>query len=154
MGGDYHIYLHSEEQSTLASNTQPKDDALGGAFKPTNFMKDIKQFGKSGFSSFINTGVSNLSKALPIVGTVVAAGAVTNKVLTVGFEHLSNYTGHYEYSMGFNNFKTTISHVINPIGYVKQLVHRQFEINKQNQEIELQSQLLGETVFSTKKVGL
>lgn len=145
MGGDYHIYLHSDKESTLASNTQPKEDSLGGAFKSKV---------KGDFTSEIASGGEMLSKISSTAAIVVAVAKVVDKVLTTGFEHLSNYTGQYQYSMAMNNFNTQMRNVFNPFGLAKQVIHRELEFNKQNQEIQLQSQLLGETVFSVKKVGL
>ena len=56
--------------------------------------------------------------------------------------------------MAFNNFTTTIGHVLNPIGYVFQIIHREAQFNKANIQIEQQSLLLGNTYFSNKKVGV
>lgn len=147
MGEDHHIYIHSEEKSTLASNTQPKEDTLGGAFKPTQKAEDKE------LQELLNGGASSLTKINAGVGVAIGAAVTIDKVLTTGFGHLADFTGQYQYAMGINNFNTTIKHIVNPIGYVKQVIHREAEWNKINQSRELQSQLLGATIYD-KKVGI
>lgn len=133
----YDIYLHSNQASSITSNTQPKEEPMNGAFSPVNeVVKNVQQFVTSGFNSYINTGVSALKKAVPAIAGVILAGKIADKVLTVGFGHLETYTGHYEYSMGWNNFKTEIGMALNPVGTMLKQLHigKQNEINNRRQE--------------------
>lgn len=143
---DYHIYLHSNEGSSLQSNLQPKDskESMGGAFGVKAAYGKISQFASGGFSGVINTGVSTLSKAIPIVAGVVIAAKVVDNVLEIGFQHLESYRGAYQYSMEYNNFKTALGVAINPIGYVKKSLHLQFEQKKFNEKQEEYRKLMGE----------
>lgn len=133
----YDIYLHSNQASSITSNTQPKEETMDGVFSATSSIyKNVSQFATSGFSGYINTGVASLSKAFPIVAAVVIGAKIADKVLTVGFGHLETYKGHYEYSMGWNNFKTEIGMALNPVGTMLKQLHigKQNEINNRRQE--------------------
>ena len=144
---DYHIYLHSNEGNSLASNTQPKDaeESMGGVFTAKSVFKGVQQFANSGFSSAINTGVAALSKAVPIVAAAVIGIKVIDSVLTTGFKHLESYTGNYQYSMEYNNFKTNIGYAINPIKLLKKQMEIHFESQKFNNKQKEYRTLMGES---------
>lgn len=144
---DYHIYLHSNEGSSLQSNLQPKDskESMGGVFSVKAAYNKISQFASSGFSSVINTGVSALSKALPIVAVGVIAAKVADNILETGFHHLESYTGNYQYSMGYNNFKTVAGMVINPMKAVRSQLHIMAEQKKFNDKQREYRALMGES---------
>lgn len=144
MSQDYHIYLHSNEESSLSSNTKPKEETMGGAFSAKSAYNATKTFMNGGFSSAIQSGTAALSKVLPVVAVGVIAVRETDKILSTGFQHLENYTGTYQYSMEYNNFKTIIGNVINPIGYIKKSLHLQFEQNKFNERQREYRTLMGE----------
>lgn len=148
---DYHIYLHSNEKQSLASHTQPKEEVMDGAFSSNlkSAFGQAQTFATSGFSSYIQTGVAALSKAIPFVAAVVVAAKITDKVLTTGFGHLESYTGHYEYAMGYNNFKTNMNMAINPIG----TLIRQTHIDKQN-EMHNKRQNEIRSLYGEQKVGV
>lgn len=144
---DYHIYLHSNEGNSLASNTQPKnvEESMGGVFSAKAAFMGAKQFMSSGFSGVINTGVSALTKALPIVALGVIAVRETDKILTTGFHHLESYMGNYQYSMEYNNFKTIVGSIINPVGYLKKSLHLHYEQKKFNDKQREYRTLMGES---------
>lgn len=147
MGESYHIYIHSNEGSSLASNTQPKDssETMGGVFTAKSAFKGAQQFASGGFSSAINTGVAALSKAVPVVAVAVVAAKVVDGVLTTGFKHLESYTGNYQYSMEYNNFKTNIGYAINPIKLLKKQLEINFESQKFNNKQKEYRSLMGES---------
>jgi len=144
---DYHIYLHSNEGSSLASNTQPKDssETLGGAFSVKGAIGDMQKFASSGFNSAINTGVAALGKAVPIVAGAVVAAKIADSVLTTGFKHLESYAGNYQYSMEYNNFKTNIGYLMNPIKLLKKQIQIHFETQKFNNKQREYRTLMGES---------
>jgi len=143
---DYHIYLHSNEGSSLQNNLQPKDskDSMGGAFSVKGAYNKISQFASGGFSGTINTGVASLSKAIPIVAAAVVMVKIADSVLETGFKHLESYTGNYQYSMEYNNFKTAVGNVVNPIGFFKKTLHLQAEQKKFNDKQNEYRKLMGE----------
>ena len=149
MGESYHIYLHSNEGNSLASNTQPKsaEESMGGAFSVKSAFKGAQQFASSGFSSTINTGVSALSKAVPAVAVAVIAAKVIDSVLETGFKHLQSYTGNYQYSMGYNNFKTVVGYIINPVSLLKKSMELHFEQQKFNDKQKEYRTLMGESTI-------
>jgi len=144
---DYHIYLHSNEGSSLQSNLQPKDskESMGGAFSAKAAYNEVSQFMSSGFSSAINTGVAALSKALPVIAVAAIAVKVADSVVETGFHHLESYTGNYQYSMQYNNFKTIFGMVLNPYKAIKSQLHIQAEQKKFNDKQREYRTLMGES---------
>ena len=144
---DYHIYLHCNEGTSLQSNVQPKDskESMGGAFSVKAAYNKISQFASSGFSSVINTGVSALTKAVPIVAGVMIAGKIVDSVLETGFHHLESYAGNYKYSMEYNNFKTVAGMIINPVKAAQTQMHLHFEQKKFNDKQREYRTLMGES---------
>ena len=143
MAQDYHIYLHGIQGQE------------GNQTKPFSTKKE-SAFGSKGNDEeeIAETGSSALSKTAPWVAIAIAAAKTTEKVLTIGFSHLREYAGHYEYEMGYNNFKTAFNHVMNPVGYVRQILHRNFQFNKENQRIEQEARLIGSSVYNKTKIGV
>ena len=144
---DYHIYLHGVGENG-GSKTTPFSSDKESAFRPKQNESLLEDENVS------ETGASALSKIVPIVAVAVMAAKATDHILSVGFSHLTEYTGHYEYEMGYNNFKTTINHVMNPIGYVKQVLHRDFQFKKENLRIEQEAKVIGKTVYDDVILGV
>jgi len=142
---DYHIYLHSNTSSSIKSHTEPKEETMGGAFSTiqTGIAK-VQQFSNSGFQSYISTGVAALSKAIPPIALAIAVAKITDKVVSTGFGHLESYTGHYEYSLAYNNFKSGVGALINPIGTAKRLANIYLEQDKFNRRQEQVKSLVGQ----------
>ena len=142
MSQDYHIYLHSNEGNSLTSNTQPKEEAMGGVFKPETFIKQVKKWGNMGTGGLIKTGVSELEKVLPHASLAIVAAKGTDKVLSMGFQHLASYTGNYEYSMEFNNFMTIIN--MTPVSLAYRSIKIHFQTKKFNEQQAAFRELMGE----------
>jgi hypothetical protein len=142
MSQDYHIYLHSEEGNSLESNTQPKEEAMGGAFKVKTYIKQIKKWSNMSTGGLLKTGAAELATAHPYAALAVAAVKGTEKVLSMGFQHLASYTGNYQYSMEFNNFMTIINMTPVSLGYRAAKIH--FQTKKFNEQQEAFRELMGE----------
>lgn len=136
---DYHIWIHGNGI----------DGENGGSpFKPQTLQK---QSDLSNFQTLINE--SFVEKASPYVAIGLAVAKTTDKILTTGFDHLSNFTGNYQYSMAFNNVKSFIGATLNPVGVAYNTIKRTFEINKYEKRVNEQRQLVGSYRFN-RKVGV
>lgn len=142
MSQDYHIYLHSEEGSSLESNTQPKEEAMGGAFKPNTFIKQVKKWSNMSAGGLFKTGAAELVTAHPHAALAVAAAKGTEKVLSMGFQQLASYTGNYQYSMEFNNFMTIIN--MTPVTIAYKAIKLHYQTKKFNEKQEAFRELMGE----------
>lgn len=157
---DYKIYIHSyAEGGGTTAPTKPWDNQpSNGETSPfevaENAIQKTQQFATSGFSSAANTGVATLSRAFPAVALAVVAAKVAESILTTGFQHVETYTGHYEYSMGFNNFKTAVSNAFNPMGVWFKNMHREYQFNLQNKRIEQERTLVGNSILSISVKGV
>lgn len=149
MATDYHIYIHgSTGGESNGDSTKPFS-----VKKDNGFISNQDNIASSN-EKVTETGSAALNQMPSWVAIAVAAIKVTDKVLTTGFAHLREYAGHYEYELGYNNFKTTINHVMNPVGYIKQAVHRDFQFRKENQRIEQEARIIGKTIYSDTKIGV
>lgn len=151
MAENYNIYLHSNEGmgSDLGKATVPfanQQNVDDNAFNTVRKgIQQAENLATHGFGGVINTGVAALGRALPQIALVVAAGAVVDKVLTTGFQHLETYTGNFNYSLGMNNFKAALGRTLNPIGTFFKTMHIQAQANKQNAAIRENNRLFGIT---------
>ena len=150
MAQDYHIYIHSDSPSSNGggSQTKPFSSEKQTAFKPKSSMSFEDE------NDIIDEGASALSKVSGALALATAIYKTADKVLSTGFAHLREYTGHYEYEMNFNNFKTALNHVFNPVGYIKQTIYRDFQFRKENQRIEQEAQIIGKTIYTDTKIGV
>ena len=141
---DYHIYLHSNEGNSLASNTQPKDaeESMGGVFVPKTFIKDVNKYANMSASGLFKTGAAELAKVYPQAALAVAAVKGTEKILSTGFEHLQSYTGNYEFSMEFNNFMTIIN--MTPVSVIYKSIKLNYQTKKFNDKQQAFRELMGE----------
>ena len=142
---DYHIYLHSNEGNSLASNTQPKDaeETMGGVFVPKTFIKDVNKYANMSAGGLFKTGAAELAKVHPQAALAVAGVKVTEKVLSTGFEHLQSYTGNYEFSMGFNNFMTIFVNTT-PVTAIYKSIKINQQTKKFNDKQQAFRELMGE----------
>lgn len=157
MAENYNIYLHSDEGmgSDLGKSTVPfanQEKVSDNAFNTIKSgIQKAENIATGGFGGVINTGVAALGKVVPQIALVVAAGAVANKVITTGFQHLETYTGNFEYSLGLNNFKAGLGRTLNPIGTFFKVKHIQAQAYKENEAIREGNRLFG---ITQNKIGV
>lgn len=156
---DYHIYLHSNE-SENGSKTTPfsarSSSESNGNFAPSKVASGISSAKAyaSGSQGAGSTGVAALAKAVPWLAVIYAVAKVIDYVVDTGFTHAEDYTGMYKYSVGYNNFKTHLSHVLNPIGFGFSVIHKNKQIEKQNKEITQQNKLIGNSILKDFNIGV
>ena len=156
MAQDYHIYIHGENGNGGGNNTQTFSarKEQGMSF-PTGEVKQafstVKTMASGGA---LNTGVAALAKAVPWVAIAVAIVKGVDKVISTGFAHQEEYTGNYKNSMHYNNFKTIAGNVLNPIGYFRTTIQKEFQMKKQNKEIEQQNRLVGDAILKDFNMGI
>ena len=166
MAQDYNIYLHATEENVVENKTKPsvnrtstytdgtleQDNSILERF--TKVKSDISSFASSGFESIAQQGIATLSKVFPIVAIAYAifklADSVTDTILT----RIDDYTGYYEYSMNYNNFKAGIKNVIMPVSFAKRQIDLNRELTKQNIQIEQNRTLVGSATLRNIKIGI
>ena len=156
MAGDYHIYLHgvesgnSDSQKTAPFSSKSESD---GEFSTT---------AKQGFSvakgiasgNGVNMGVAALTKVAPWVAVAAAAISITDKVLTIGFSHVTEYTGNYDLEVGYNNFKTSFYNSLHPVKFWLSIKHQDAQFRKQNKQITEQNKLIGNSILKDFNIGV
>lgn len=159
---DYNIYIHSFMGGGGAAESSPTkpwaNQSQGGETSMFQTLQEVadnaQQLATSGVSNYAAMGVAQLSKASPFIALVVGSIVVGNKILTTGFRNVETYLGNYEYSMRFNNFKTTISNFLNPIGTGYKFFARNYQYQLQNERTEQQRLLFGNSILNTSFKGV
>ena len=157
---NHNIYIYANQGSgNNGGNTQftpfgARDkDGMSGDQIMSAYGK-VSSFANGGFSSAINGGIGMLVRASPYIAAAVVAAKVTDKVVTTGFDHLEEYVGDYRFDMAWNNFKTSLTNSINPVGLMFKQAHRHFQFQKRNKEIQMQRTLIGNTLINDGKIGV
>ena len=163
--GDHKIYIYSQGNVMSLGGDENGSSpftpfAMAGEGGGSNqgvatFQKGIQQaqgFVQSGFKGLINTGVAALGRVFPWAVLVYMAIKTADSIITSGLEHISQYTGDYKYNLNFNNWKTTVSNAINPIGMFISAQTRYMQMQKNNFALQEQRTLVGRTL-SNRKAG-
>ena len=154
---DYNIYIHdvSSNSNGLSSKTTPfsnqsEEENPASAFssKVTGAFNKSQQFASSGFSGEIQQGIAILAKAVPWVAIVVAAIKITDKILTTSADLTASANGDYRFQMAYNNVKTIIGNVINPISMGKRMIERDIAFTNHNIETQQKNLLTGNIIIN------
>ena len=158
MAQDYHIYIHdsngasgngSGNQTTPFSAKSSDDESFRTAVqKPYSIAKGIAS------GNGVNMGVAALTKVAPWVAVAAAAINITDKVLTIGFSHVTEYTGNYDLEVGYNNFKTSFYNSLHPIKFWLSIKHQDAQFRKQNKQINEQNKLIGNSILKDFNIGV
>ena len=149
---DYHIYIHSENGS--GNKTQPFSTRKDQPFIANQNAITTEKSEALESISGIEGGTSSVTKVAAVIAVAKIIHSLADKVLTTGFSHLTEYTGHYEYEMAFNNYKTSISNTLHPIKTIQKLIHRNKQFEKNNIRIAEEAKVIGKTVYSDYKIGV
>lgn len=154
MAQDYHIYLHGAERASGGNQTKPfstrkEEDRSFSSFSTLASTSSTMAKGQ-----MASTGASAITKAVPWVAAIVAAVKVVDHVLSTGFEHQEEYTGNFRNNVNYNNFKTILHNVVNPINFVLRSAHQNAQYRKQNIEIEQQRNLIGDSILKDFNIGV
>ena len=166
MAQDYNIYLHATEENVVENKTKPSANRTNtftdgtsqvgaSAYETFTKVKDnISSFASSGFEGLAEQGITKLGKVFPIVAIVYACLKITDMVVDNTLSKIDTYTGHYEYSMGYNNFKAGVKNVLMPVSYMKRQIDINWEIAKQNRQIEQNRTLVGNATLRNLNIGI
>ena len=167
MAQDYNIYLHSTTPIDEASDkTKPivnrvEDTNIDGTTRDgsildtfTKVKNNVSSFASSGFTGLLNQGISALGQVLPIVGVVYAVGKTIDNLVDTAVNSIAEYSGDYSFSIPFNNFKTGINNVMQPVSLAKNLLLTQLNIERQNRQIAQNRTLVGSATLRNTKIGV
>lgn len=161
---DYNIYIRgtggTSTQSQAQEKTTPFDirEESGGSNdsiapfiqKGVNTLGNVEGLG----SQVSGAAISTLAKASPWVALGIATVSVANKVLTAGMESYSAYTGDYRHDVGFNNLKTQMGYVMNPVSLWRNNYKREIETRNRSMVIEEQTKIVGSAYENIAKKGV
>lgn len=154
---DYHIYLHSESNSSGSGNkTQPFSQTQSSG-NGNNFPTAKEAYGVAktvAGGGIMNTGASALTKIAPWTAAIVILAKVTDKVLATGFAHQEEYIGDYKNNVWYNNLKTEIQNGMHPITFYFKQRHFQAQMDKHNKEIREQNKLIGNSILKDFNMGV
>ena len=154
MAQDYHIYIHSETSDNGGGNKTTPFSAKQDTPFSTKVLQKFSQAKEMINGGYVSAGVSAMTKVLPAAALAIAVAKSYDKILTTAAQHIEEYTGDYSHSVRMNNIHTAISFGLNPLGYFKRTIHRQFQMNKTNKQISEERKLMGTTILKDMKVGV
>lgn len=117
---NHHIYIHYKGDGAnppkrttpnIGKNSKTSVDSLSD-------LKGVKTKIERVVSTIKNptsAAVGQLSKAIPIVGAIVAAIGVVDSLVETGVDIYGSYTGDTNSSYPFKNFKNAFSKVLDPL---------------------------------------
>ena len=164
---DYNIYLHATSEYDDSNKTRPiinqpvqntnidettRDTSALDTF--TKVKSSISSFASSGYSGLVNQGIAFLGKVMPAVALVYAIGKTLDSIVDKTTNAIETYTGHFQYSMAFNNYSAGIRNIMNPVSYtINQMRHSWF-IQNENLKIEQNRTLVGSATMRNIKIGI
>ena len=163
MAQDYNIWIHGNmvsnpgvKNTTPFESRQGAEDGESESLAPfvANAIKTGENIATQGFKSVASKGVAALTKAIPWVAVAVVAGTIIDKVVGTGFNHLEDYTGDYRYSMTYDNAKTWIGNVLNPVGAALKVAHFDKQAEKERRRIAEENKLIGNSIIGKVKIGV
>lgn len=163
---DYNIYLHATSEVDDSNKTKPsvnrtEEKNADGTFRDgsaldsfTKVKDTISSFASSGFEGIVSDGIAKLGKIFPAVAIAYAILKISDSVIDTTASYINNYTGNYEFSIGYNNFKAGLKNVLLPVSYAKRQFDLSLELEKQNTRISEERNLVGSATMRNMKIGI
>lgn len=101
----------------------------------------------------IGSSIGLLTKAVPMVATIMAIGAVAYKTVDYTCNYVFTKTGNIGGLRALNNFHQTMSAFMNPIGAINNAININLQNEIANSKIEQQRLLVGNSITNNKDMG-
>lgn len=162
---DYNIYVHaigtgtaSQYNPTTSWSAREGGESLsptssqtsGGASGSAAFGTIIRAAGyASNPDSIISRAFSSLAKAFPIVAAAFAVVQLADGIITTATEFAEIETGDYRFGVKYQNFKTGVHIIFNPVSSTIQSFKTQAQWQRENYKLRAQRELLGDSVINS-----
>lgn len=101
----------------------------------------------------IGSSIGLLTKAVPMVATIMAIGAVAYKTVDYTCNYVFTKTGNIGGQRALTNFHQTMSAFMNPIGAINNAININLQNEIANSKIEQQRLLVGNSITNNKDMG-
>lgn len=152
---DYNINLRIVD-GTQKSPTKPKtSENKPTSTKSSSVSSSFKQIINSMMSpdALISQGLGAVSKAVPVIAGAMAVIKVGDKVYQNLMKVHTIQSGNFTSQINYNNFKSTLNAMIHPFSTALNRMYYNMEIQNQNERLELNRSLLGDTILNGKDGG-
>ena len=136
---DYNIYIHDK----TSGQSKPTQARVGGGTNTTP-KESASQLQSSDGKLSAASQLFKVGKAGKVAVIMYAAYKIADKVVSTIEPFVTRETGDYRFSVTYNNYKSALGVVLNPIGSVTSYLSYQQEIRLFNQRQEQARMLLGE----------
>lgn len=89
--------------------------------------------------------ITAVAKSVPAVAVAYAIIKLGDKIATTATDFSKRYYGYSEYSSAYNNFKKTITNVMNPMGVLNDFVRQRLQEDKMQLENTERNRIIGFT---------
>lgn len=139
---DYNIYIH-DKTSNQSKPTQPR--VSGSANVVPKTAQGQKASGQvANYSQLFKVGKAGKAAAI-----LYATYKISDSIISTIEPFVTRETGDYRFNVTYNNVKSALSAVLNPIGAVKGYLTYNQEIRLFNQKQEQQRLLIGEKITNS-----
>ena len=154
---DYNIYIHANFQGS-GSKTKPFSASKESATKTSDSSDNGETAASiintvSNPDSLVSKGVSAITKAIPYVAVSMAVIGLVDKTVSTVQQFQAIHSGNYYGVTQYNNFKTILGATFRPFSTSLNYLKYQETIKVERQRIELNQELLGNSVVNTRITG-
>lgn len=141
---DYNIYIHDK----TSGQSKPTQARVGGGTNTTP-KESASQSQSSDGKLSAASQLFKVGKAGKAAVIMYAAYKITDKVVSTIEPFVTRETGDYRFNVAYNNYKSALGVVLNPVGSVTSYLSYQQEIRLFNQRQEQARMLLGESSINS-----
>ena len=141
---DYNIYIHDK----TSGQSKPTQARVGGGTKTTP-KESASQSQSSDGKLSAASQLFKVGKAGKTAAIIYAVYKITDKVVSTIEPFVTRETGDYRFNVAYNNYKSALGVVLNPVGSVTSYLSYQQEMRLFNQKQEQSRMLIGESSINS-----
>ena len=141
---DYNIYIHDK----TSGQSKPTQARVGGGTNTTP-KESASQSQSSDGKLSAASQLFKVGKAGKTAAIIYAVYKISDKVVSTIEPFVTRETGDYRFSVTYNNYKSALGVVLNPIGSVTSYLSYQQEMRLFNQKQEQSRMLIGESSINS-----
>lgn len=141
---DYNIYIHDK----TSGQSKPTQARVSGGTNTTP-KESASQSQSSDGKLSAASQLFKVGKAGKTAAIIYAVYKITDKVVSTIEPFVTRETGDYRFNVAYNNYKSALGVVLNPVGSVTSYLSYQQEMRLFNQKQEQSRMLIGESSINS-----
>lgn len=149
---DYNIYIHSDTKTTPRTQIDTTTDNDTSPSESIDLKQGLSQVVGMAQNP-IGSSIGLLTKAVPIVASIVAVGTMAYKVVDTTCKYVFTKTGNVSDARALNNFNASIGVLFNPVGAITNVIDINMQNDIANAKTEQQRLLVGNSITNSSDIG-